>query len=53
MMAREFEEKRDLNSEFDMSILRDRLIFSVPLQKLYEKIYFEQWDLVSAMRPYD
>ena len=40
-------------ADFDIQILRDRLVFSVPLQKLYEKIYFEDWDLVKAVSPYD
>lgn len=34
-------------------ILRERLPLSPPLQRLYERIYFDKYDLVSALEPHD
>jgi hypothetical protein len=38
---------------FDHVKLRERLRVIVPLQKLYEKVFFDDYDLVAACRAYD
>ena len=43
--ARDYFASQDDRSKFDVVILRERLPYSVPLQKLYEKVLFEEWDL--------
>jgi len=34
-------------------ILRDKLVFSVPLQRLYERVYFDNVILENCFKPYD
>ena len=40
-------------AKFNSEILKERLIFSVPLQKLYEKVFFERYDLIAACKTHD
>jgi hypothetical protein len=40
-------------ASFDHIKLRERLRVIVPLQKLYEKIFFDDYDLASVCRPHD
>ena len=51
--AREWEAERDVLARFSSEILKERLIFSVPLQKLYEKVFFDRFDLIAACKPHD
>jgi len=32
-------------AQFDEKILRERLTYSIPLQRLYERVYFDDYDL--------
>lgn len=34
-------------------MLKERLIFSVPLQKLYETVFFDELDLKAKCLPFD
>jgi hypothetical protein len=38
---------------FDHMILRDRLKTSTPLQKLYERVFFDDYDLASNCLMFD
>ena len=51
--AREWEAENDQLSQFSATLLRKRLVGSVPLQKLYEKVFFDQFDLKAACAKYD
>ena len=51
--AREREIASDQLAQFNMRMLRDRLVGSVPLQKLYEHIHFCKFDLIEACKQYD
>ena len=33
--------------------MRDRLLYNVPLQKLYEAVYFDGFDIIKALKKYD
>ena len=50
--AREREGK-DPMAQFDQEKLRERLQLSVPLQKLYERMYFDSWSPVEELAKYD
>ena len=51
--AREYEASLDDLAKFDMHILRDRLLYNVPLQKLYEAVYFDSFDIIKTLKPCD
>ena len=51
--AREKEAEKDPLSNFNQEMLRERLVLSVPLQKLYEKVFFDFFDLKEACRKHD
>jgi len=38
---------------FDHILLRERLKNVTPLQQLYERVFFDDYDLAAACRPYD
>lgn len=40
--------KNHAPAEFDEEILMDRLIYSQPLQRVYEIVYFDNFDLIPA-----
>ena len=40
-------------AQFDQEKLRERLQLSVPLQKLYERMYFDSWSPVEELAKYD
>ncbi|CDW73821.1 UNKNOWN [Stylonychia lemnae] len=50
---REDELKADKYAEFDHLILRDRLKSNTPLQKLFEAVYFDDYDLFKALYQQD
>eukprot|EP00347_Sterkiella_histriomuscorum_P022899 403336739 len=50
---REDEVKVDKTAQFDHIILKERLKYNTPLQKLYEKVYFDDFNLEIALRPFD
>lgn len=50
---REEELKADKYTEFDHLILRDRLKSNTPLQKLYEAVYFDDYNLFKALYKQD
>ena len=51
--AREYEAKKDRMTDFDPAILKERLQLSTPLQKLYEKMYFDKWSPIEDLRKFD
>ena len=51
--ARNREAENDKAADFSSLILRERLQFSVPLQKLYEMVVYERFDLKKACKPFD
>jgi hypothetical protein len=40
-------------SKFDHMILRDKLIFSMPMQRLYERVFFDQITLENCFKSFD
>lgn len=41
LKARAFEISMQETAKFDQLTLRERLMFSLPLQRLYERVYFD------------
>ena len=43
LKARAFEISMQETAKFDQLTLRERLMFSLPLQRLYERVYFDSF----------
>ena len=50
--GKKFEEPNELGY-FDQQTLRDRLQLSIPLQKLYERMYFDNWNPAEEIAKHD
>lgn len=53
LKVRQEELKDDAKAHFDHFILKEKLKFCTPLQKLYEKIFFDDLDLGAELAKFD